>query len=534
VKNDTINDKKIVIEQHKKFSESCLWKMQRDYFDQEGINAWVNQVPFYITSNPYIANCYAHVVMGFIRDTIQKNPATKNHPFYILELGTGSGRFSYYVLKTIHELRKTLGMDDVTICYVMSDFTKNNITYYETHPALQPYVDQGLVDFAIFDMEVEKPITLIKKNIHLNPSTLINPLIVFANYIFDTVSHDAFTVHDKKLYELVLGIATPANNMRDNKPVDMEQLAIDYKVNEIKNAYYNDPDLDRILETYKQELKESSFLFPIGSIKAIKLLKKLSNNNVFIIASDKGYSTVHALDNLGHPSLSFHGSFSMMVNFHALANYFKYSGGDYFLQTSRKGIKTSVFSSKEQLHDMPETALAIQQYIEGVSAADYFTLHRRMSDTFNECSLDIIASHMHMTGWDPHIYLKLANRVTTLIEESDNDTVNFMASNMHKLASNYYYMPKSECIFFEIAVFFHAIKRYDDALSYYRQAKEYVGKQFGLFYNMALCEHHLGHIDTALTSFKIAESIDNTSKEAKEWIAYIEKELSKSPIQNNS
>ncbi len=54
----------------------------------------------------------------------------------------------------------------------------------------------------------------------------------------------------------------------------------------------------------------------------------------------KEHSTVESLDRLGHPSISFHGSFSMMVNFDAIGRYFKNSGGDSFLQTSRKGIKT--------------------------------------------------------------------------------------------------------------------------------------------------------------------------------------------------
>src|SRR5258708_7472547 len=123
--------------------------MQRDYFDQEGINASVNQVPFYITSNPFIANCYARVATAFIRDVVEKNPNAKKPSFYILELGTGSGRFSYYSVKSILNLLKALDMQDIQICYVMSDFTKNNIKYYETHPALKPYIEKGQIDFAI-------------------------------------------------------------------------------------------------------------------------------------------------------------------------------------------------------------------------------------------------------------------------------------------------------------------------------------------------------------------------------------------------
>src|SRR3984957_8253753 len=184
VKPDT-TERKVVIEQHKRFSESALWRMQREYFDKEGINAWVNQVPFYITSNPFIAKCYAQLVINFIRDWTRKHPESKQHPFYMMELGTGSGRFSYYVIKRIEELMQKLEITDVSICLIINDFTKNNIKYWETHPSLKPYVDKGVIDFAMFDMESDRPITLIKKNIRLGPDVLANPLTVFANYIFD-------------------------------------------------------------------------------------------------------------------------------------------------------------------------------------------------------------------------------------------------------------------------------------------------------------------------------------------------------------
>jgi len=531
VKPDT-SDRKVVIEQHKRFSQSALWRLQREYFDKEGINAWVNQVPFYITSNPFIANSYAQLVLAFIRDWIRNNPDSKNHPFYIMELGTGSGRFSYYFVKTLKNLLNKVGMSDIKFCYVMSDFTKHNMQYWEEHSALKPFVGSGLIDFAMYDMEAERPITLVKQNIRLSPEVLVNPLTVFANYIFDTISHDSFAVHEGKLYELLLNLSTDEKNMEHNRPVNMEKIAVDYSVNEIKNAYYGDPHLDSILDIYKSSLTESSFLFPIGSFHAIKYLRKLSNNKLFIVSTDKGYSTVAALDHLGHPSISFHGSFSMMVNFHALAEYFRNIGGDAFLQTSRKGIKTSVFASGFNFSEMPETANAIQDYVEGFSPSDYFTLHRRMSDSFQDCALETIASHMQLSSWDPHIYLKLTSRVTGLIGESDNDTINFMATNMHKMAENYYHMPKTECILFEIGVFFHAIKNYKEAEKYYELARPYVGRQFGLYYNLALCQHHNGDNNGALENFKEALSLDHHSKETEEWITYLEKAIAASADQS--
>lgn len=524
VKTDS-TARKIVIEQNKCFSESALWRLQREYFDQEGINAWVNQVPFYITSNPFIAQCYAEIALSFIRDWLTQHPESQQHPFYLMELGTGSGRFSYYMVKTLRDLLDKLGMTDIKFCYVMSDFTKNNIKYWETHPALKPYVESGMIDFAMYDMETERPLTLVNSNIKLGPDVLVNPLMVCANYIFDTISHDSFAVHEGKLYELLLTLSTPESNMQNNRPVDMEQISVDYTVKEVRGNYYNDSTLDNLLDTYRKELLETSFLFPIGSFRAIKYLKKLANDKLLIMSTDKGYSTLESLDHLGHPSISFHGSFSMMVNFHAIAEYFKNTGGDALLPTPRRGIKTLVFLSGMTLKDMPRTALTVEQRVEQFSPSDYFTLHRRMSDSFHECNLETIASHMELTGWDPHIYLKLSSRVTSLIDETDAETLEFMATNMPRLAANYYYMPKSECILFEIGVFFHALKNYSKALEYYKQAQSYIGEQFGLFYNMALCEFHVEKLEDSLAHFKTAKTLDPDSKETEEWITYVEKAM---------
>lgn len=513
----------IIIEQKKHFSSSCLWQMQRDYFEQEGILAWASQVPFFVTSNPVVAKNYALLTIHFIRDWIKKYPESRNHPFYILELGTGSGQLSFFVLKELKELRKALSMEDIAIRYIMSDFTLSNLKYWDSHPALIPFIEDGMLDFAIYNMENDDPITLQKQGITLTPEHFANPLTVFANYIFDTISHDIFAISNNKLHEVLISQTTSSNNMLGNKPIDWEQVTIDYTPHEISANYYPDEHLNAVLREYQTSFKDTNILFPIGGLLAIKKLKKLTNDKVFLISSDKGYSSLDTLDYLGYPTLAFHGSFSMMVNFHAIARYFKHSGGDYHLQTTRKGIKTCVFSSGFELNDMPETRLTIQQVIENFSPADYFILHRRMSDSFQECQLDTLASHMAFSNWDPYIFHKLNSRICSTVEEAESATITYMVDNMKRIAANYYYMPKSDNTLFEIAVFLHLVKRYDQALVYYQQAEPYCeDSKFGLFYNMALCQHHLGLQEDALVSFKKAHEIDSDSKEVNEWITYLE------------
>ena len=168
----------------------------------------------------------------------------------------------------------------------------------------------------------------------------------------------------------------------------------------------------------------------------------------------------------------------------------------------------------------------IEERVERFSPSDYFTLHGRMRDSYQQITeIDIIAAHMEFSRWDPHIYLKVSSHITSLLPQADGETLEFMAKNMPRLAENYYFMPKTECILFEIGVFFHAIKKFADALHYYQQALKYVGEQFGLYYNMALCQHHLEKNEDALATFKHALTLDPESKETAEWITFMEKTI---------
>lgn len=515
----------ILIENQVRFSESCLWKMQREYFDKQGINAWVSQVPFYVTSNPFIAKCYAKITLSFIQDWISKYPQAKRYPFYILELGTGSGRFSYYVLKTLASLVKELNMKDITFCYIMSDFTSHNLEYYQQHPALKVFIEQGCLDFAIYNMENQKPICTYHQKFTLNPETLINPLLVYANYIFDSTSQDAFKINQGQLYESLLSIATHSDNIQQGQLVNFENVHTYFTDNPITLPYYQDPVLNQILVNYQQALHNSHLLFPIGGLQSLKALRQLANDRLFVISSDKGHSELKNLENLGPPSLSFHGSFSLMVNFDAIAQYFKLNGGDSVIQSQRKGIKTLVFCSGFQLNQFYKTQQAIHEHIQGFSPADYFNLHQRMSHSIMDYSLDNIASHLQLTGWDPHVYLKINHRIQALLSNGDPTTLAFMAEQMPTLAANYYHMPQSECILFEIGIFFHTIKRYQEAIQYYQQAETYLGPQFSLFYNMALCQYSLGQLATAQENFNLALNIKPESQEARQWLALLQKEF---------
>lgn len=512
----------IVLESNTRFSESIIWQLQRDYFHREGIKAW-DQVPYFITSNTFIANSYATLAVSFLRDYLQKNPGATQHPIYIIEMGVGTGQFSFYVLKRIQELCKEFNLSEKSFYYIMTDFTENNLKFWQSQPSLKEFVDKGMLDFAIYNMEEDDEIQLIVKGTALSKENIVTPIVVFANYIFDTVSHDCFNLNNNKISEVRINIATEKDNLDDKEIINLEKLNISFNNVDLELPYYEDSDLNQVLETYQNKLSNSNILIPISGLRSIAKLRKLSNDKLFIVSSDKGHTTLPQLEQLSHPEISFHGSFSLMVNFHAIAEYFTQIGGDSFFQTLRTGIKTCLFMSGFKLAELPETQFAANRLVEGFSPSDYFILHRYISDTFSEAHLELLATHLTITCYDPYMYHRLNQRICTLLPEADGPTVEYLIHIIDKIARNFYYIPGTHDIMFDIAYLHHTLKHYEQAFNYYEKSMEIFGMQLNQLYNSAICQYHMGENQEALKRFIEASKLNPTEEESQqiqEWITH--------------
>lgn len=111
------------------------------FYDRKGPESWSQGiVPHFITCNAFIGRSYAKVLLGFLRDCMlpgAKLPLDPNEPLYIIELGTGSGKFSYFMLKALEEMKNVSSFPIEKIVYVMTDFTETNFNFWSTHPSLK-------------------------------------------------------------------------------------------------------------------------------------------------------------------------------------------------------------------------------------------------------------------------------------------------------------------------------------------------------------------------------------------------------------
>jgi len=388
---------------------------------------------------------------------------------------------------------------------------------------------QDFLGFAKLDLEKDDTLTLYESGEVLSRGSLKNPLIVVANYIFDTLKNDVFTVKNAGLFESVVSLKTASGNITDDKPTDWEKVDVEYEALQINGGYYDDVHYNAVLDDFKEGLSDSHFLFPIATLNAMKRLKAMANDKMLVLCSDKGYSTLEEQDELEYPELAFHGSFSVMVNFAAIARYFKKSGGDAMLQTQREGITSAVFASGIQFSDYPETTLALEQFIEGFSPGDYFVLQEEVSEHTDKAKIEVLASLLSMSHWDPYVFDQINERICELLGEedgSDPDTVEYLAKNMKKISDNFYLVPEVEDAYCNIALFFHEAEKYEEAIPYYIQSLKYFGEEHVVLYNLGICYYELDDNAVALDYFNRALEADPKSQDTKDMIKTLNKKSS--------
>ena len=156
-----------------------------DFYDQNGIQSWSKGiVPSFVTSNAFIGHSYARLILGYLRDVYEKSDkygksgsdanadanadadgdlkdVKEKEKCYIVELGGGSGKLAFYILKALQQLihrdrdhcsssSSSSGcynyLNHVEIVYVLTDFTESNVKFWETHPSLQQFVSKSKSD----------------------------------------------------------------------------------------------------------------------------------------------------------------------------------------------------------------------------------------------------------------------------------------------------------------------------------------------------------------------------------------------------
>lgn len=503
-------------DERQRLSESILWQLQRTYFETNGIEAWrAGVVPHHITSSPFIADAYAKIVLAFLRQSDGINPAS-HQPLYIVELGSGSARFAYVFLKKFLARKANSVQKEIPIKYVMTDFTDSIVAYWRTQPWLRPFVESGVLDFARFDVERDQELTLLNSGETISANNPKNPLVVIANYVFDSIPQDAFLAADGQIFETLVTLSTPQKERDSSNPEILSRVELSLHQNRLNGDYYADRDWNRLLLDYERRLPGTQFLFPTAALNCIRNLQSLFSGRMLLLSGDRGYSHDDALlDGQGAPAMAVHGSISMMVDYQLVGEYCRQLGAE-VLHPSRRAqsLNISAFMFGDSPDGFAATREAYAEAIEKFGPDDFFILKEGFGTVCDALSPDQMLAFLRLSCWD---YKRLSEFLPALKKYLPNLTGE-QKQQWREAVFNVWdsYLPIGEehDLAFEIGTLLLEMSYYTDALEFLQHSLDLYGTSPGTAYNIGVCWYYLGDPEQALVFIERSLELEPTFNEA--------------------
>lgn len=401
----------IILEADRRLSQSLIWKIQRDYFLNNGMKAWQDDVvPHYISCNPYMARAYGQVIFGFLRDcedAVRKGEFLfdPHEPIYIVELGAGTGRLGNHFLHQFFPRLKKSRFADLQFKYILTDFVPEIVTFWHQHGKLKPWVEAGVLDMGLFDIMDPRPLHLIHSQQTLAPEAVKNPIILFANYFFDTIPQDCFKQQEGQLCENLLTVKSDRQDPDLSAPNILQQFELSYEAIPLSPPYYENPLYDEILADYENSLPDTTFTFPNVGLDGIRFWQQYGRGRLLLLSSDKGYAQAESLIDETAEKIKHHGSFSLMVNFHAMSQYVLKSGGTVLHPSHyQDNIQIMGFLLGEMPSAGRETGQAFAEAISSGGPDDFFAMEKMLSRDYDFFSLPQLLSFLRFSGWDGMIF----------------------------------------------------------------------------------------------------------------------------------
>ena len=517
-----IREKASSLERDQALSQSLLWKLMRDFYDLGGPEAWRGDdpVPHYVTSSPFLVDAYARIIEGFLQDCGAGSPAVDpEQPVYIVELGAGHGRLAYRLVQRLARTVKGPSDGGVRWVYVMSDLSEHNLASWRSQPRFGPFIDSGCLDFARFDIGNDQTLGLEHSGTVLSSGSLRNPLVVVANYIFDSLPQDAFYVDGGRLYERRVSLSTPEPEPDTADPAIVDRVQISCTHRPIDAEHYNDPVWNRILADYRDRLPEAAFLFPVGPLECLRTFEHLSGGRMLLLCADKGWTREGSFPGTGEPlDFAVHAGrcFSMMVNFHAIGRYFEQHGGSpLHPRREARSLAINAFLLGAHPGGHPETRRSFAEAVDTFGPDDFYTMMRGLPALWPSLTAQELLAYLQLGRADD---LVLASCVPALLEAVPTLTgaeKQQLASIVRETWDAYLPIGEKVDVAYRFGTLLHELGCYAEALNLFRESAALHGSGACTLYNIGACEMALGRPDRALTAVGQALELEPTLEPAR-------------------
>ena len=486
----------VILEAKQRFSRSIIWALQRNFYQNQGIQAWMSAgVPHYITNNPFIADAYARVVFGWLRDWYMSGEIILDQPVYLIELGTGTGRFAFQFMKQFFRLLDQSPLHQIKVKYVMTDFVGQNSAFWQSHPALQPFIASGRVDIADFDAEqLDKPLYLRLSAETLTTASVKNPVAVLANYFFDVLPADLFRLRQGALYETLVTVTSDQTepNLADSDIIKRMGVSYDDVEPALVESYYTDPILNQVLFGYRDQLGDTMLLIPALGAQDIGQFNRLANGRLMLVMCEKGHSQLTDLAKIGSPGIAVQGGFSLMVNIHAIRQYVQQLGGEVLDPTHRSPtLYTAALLTGQTGTNYFDARLAYKQTFDENGPADFFLIKKLIESHCAELSLEQILAYLRQSQWDSYVFHRCFPTLMKRLESYPLPLREDVRNAIANIWDIYFHLNDPQDLPFCLATTLQLIGDFPGAIKLFEQSLSLYGDDPNTFYNLAACSLEL-------------------------------------------
>lgn len=489
------------VEAEKRLSESSLWDIQQNYFNERGVDAWNNEIPFFISSNAFISNRYAQMCIQYAQD--RKASGKK---LYIVEVGAGPGKFTFYFLKAFERYLKDLNLN-LDYKYILTDVAAKNVEFCRQNETFKPLIEAGKLDFALFNAAHDEDFHLLNEQVPFSELVKDGSVIFICNYVFDIIKHDLFHFDKDVLSEVQLALTSRYDNFNKENPSNLRELDLSYKKKRIEaQHYYDDPDLNDLLFKYPQFLNKDTgmFLVPIGATQFYDRMAHLCDD-FLIICGDLGFATLDELATLHAKNCHlFEGCICFVLNFHALGEYIKSKGGDALLTQHRNAYKICLYTHGQSLDDIPRTKAYFLDVMETMGADEFCYLNDEFALNNYRFSMKACLSFLRMSCYEPDTYFHMHDK---LIDEFDdlNDTIlKELRDALIEVEDNLYHYQSFYDVFSLLGMLHLKLGQYKHAEKLFKLALKYGKSPFVALRSLGMLFDEKGNSNLALNYYKKA------------------------------
>ena len=492
------------LETPRRFSESMFWRLMVDYYRGAGVTAWQSgAVPHQVSSNPFIANAYAQIILGYLRDAVA---SAENETVVILELGAGLGQFGFLLATALDRAVADEPPRSVAAFrYVMTDVAESNVRAWTEHPRLKPLIERGLIEVAVLDAGALAAARLVPSGRSLHDAIGGAPVVVVANYLLDVLVHDAFAVEDGTLSEVRVGLEANDALMQNGALGELfRTMHFRQERTPVHWPYYPERVFDDILREYECALHSAVFLFPVVGLRCLDALRRMAGGRLLLLVSDKARIAASQLEGRLSLSMALSGSFATTVNLDAIARWTRRAGGTVHHQpVPNEHFDTYAFvlgnSSRRS-----DTARAFRRYACDFSPSVFWSLARELHAGKAELGPRAMLALIRLGCFDPHLIEHAGDQLLAAASSCRDDERKVFVDALERVWSNAFPVAGRHDIAFTLARLFRRLGRPERALELYRASIETHGPHCSTLGNMGACHEALGDEQAALAAYRAA------------------------------